>query len=210
MRGFVLAHTKSYYLKHPLEFVKEVMHLLKYAWQRVYRGWDNTVAWDLSGYLCDLMPQILDRMIERGNGYPAHIAYDDCDEDCRRNILMSSRALTGTGGDEELDRALQNKWNSILQEIADGFRAASLLKDRDYAIDDKCYEEFEKRYPREKESWFEEIDGGFSRLVTNPNFLKLKKELRVEEERKREEEEAKQKWNRGMELFQKYFFDLWD
>lgn len=43
---------------------------LKYAWQRAYRGYDDTALWNLNDYITDIAIPCLTAMIENGYGYP--------------------------------------------------------------------------------------------------------------------------------------------
>lgn len=208
MYGFAFGYRWSYYLTDPLGFFNEVSRMLKYAFQRAYRGWDDSVSWGVSHHLIRFMPDWIEQMKQYGNGFPAHLHYDDCDEECRRNILMASHALVG--GDEEKDPLLI-KWHGILDEIADGFRAADQIQSGSFPIDDELWDEFHRRYPDEDIFWFEKAEtSNLIRMVDNPKWAELEKELNVKEIHDQQAQEANEKFKRGMELFQKHFFDLWD
>lgn len=43
---------------------------IKFAWQRVFRGYDDSANWNLETYLADLINKITLDMAENGCGYP--------------------------------------------------------------------------------------------------------------------------------------------
>lgn len=47
------------------------------AWQRVIRGWDNTVIWSLDTHLCRTLGEQLREMAEVMHGHPEQIPFDE-------------------------------------------------------------------------------------------------------------------------------------
>lgn len=202
MYGFQLHEPWSTYTIKPWKLLFELYLNLKYAWQRVVRGWDDSVCWDIHNHLSEFMPQWIAEIKKVNRGYPAHIAYDDCDEECRSNVFMSSHAMVG---ENEQDDPLLKRWHQILDEISDGFTAAHHIAGHHYPADDELFEEFHRRYPNEDFLLF-----GDKGARINPKWEELEKELNTDEKIKKQEAEARERFNRGMDLFRKHYFDLWD
>lgn len=49
----------------------KIWHPIKWAWQRLYRGWDDRVIWGIDIYLAKMIPIWLHRLKEIQHGYPA-------------------------------------------------------------------------------------------------------------------------------------------
>ena len=149
MFGYRILHV----LLHPWVIAKEIASQIKWAYQRVFRGWDDRVAYGIDWYLTENMPAWIKRMKQYGNSYP----FDTTPEE----------------------------WHGILDEIADGFRAGYMILNNDF--------------PVWQELWNSGWTGGD---VPDPDeFWPKEKEQR---------EKAIKIYERGMELFVKYFFNLWD
>lgn len=80
--------------------IRDVVNEVRWAWQRVFRGWDDRVTWDICGYLSDKMPQWIRKMRDESMGYPAGDEFES---------LSEADAVA--------------KWNGILDGIAEGFEA---------------------------------------------------------------------------------------
>lgn len=137
----------KYLLTHPWKIIPEITRHIKYAWQRVFRGWDDTVPWSVDFYLAEEIPLWLDVLKKNKHGVPMMMFHDD---DFDENDNWSTKR-----GIDELRR---KEYEDILTEIQEGF----------YAYIRKC------------------------------NYEKTN------------EEEDKKKFDRGMELFVKYFETFWD
>jgi len=66
----VFSYRKSYYLTHPLCFVKELWIGAKNAWHRMRYGWAWVDLWNMDMYLCELVPSMLRELADRACGYP--------------------------------------------------------------------------------------------------------------------------------------------
>ena len=142
-----------YLLFHPWIIIEESVHQIKWAWQRLFRGWDDRVAYGIDWYIAKNMPAWIERMKEYGNSYPFDLTYEE--------------------------------WHGILDEMSVGFDAGYQLLNEDF--------------PAWKELWDSCWEGGD---VPNPDefWPKLSEQ----------KEEATKKFDRGMELFVKWFWNMWD
>lgn len=97
----------SYYLERPDYLWYDLTNPIKWAWQRVFRGWDNRAVWSIDAYLAELIPQLLRKLKVDSHGIPAGMFDQPLDE-----ITPEAEAV-----------ALA-KWNAILDEMIAGFEAA--------------------------------------------------------------------------------------
>ena len=78
---------------------------VKWAYQRLTRGWDDRAVWDMDYYLAGLIPQLVKELKEKGHGFPSDMVPEE-------SIGEIS---------EEVETAVREKWNAILDSIAEGF-----------------------------------------------------------------------------------------
>ena len=191
------SYTTKYYLTHPWEFLKDLHRTIKYAWQRIHRGWDETAVWSIDYWLCDIMPDMLQELKETKSGIP--IACFDDPYDPHHS-------------DEEQEKA-SARFDYYLDEMIEGFRAALRIQNHDQPIVNELYDTFDERYPGEDSLIFErESEDGKTLLkaTTHPGIKEIKKELNYDVVREQQEKEDWKKFHRGMILFHQWFFSLWD
>lgn len=125
---------------------------IKYAYQRLKRGYSDRDLWDFDSYLCEMVPMAVRNLAKNSMGCPG----DLWDKDAKNNEC--------------------HKWSEILEEIAQGFEAADQIKSM-------------RRYCK---------------------WLKTPEGLYEHELEKEKDKQLTIKYERGMELFAKYFMNLWD
>lgn len=89
--------------------ISHVCYTIKWGFQRMFRGWDDTMIWSVDYYLATLIPKLVRRLKEVKHGTPIE--------------MFSKNSKINEGGDvpdEEYEKA-REKWNKILEEIAEGF-----------------------------------------------------------------------------------------
>jgi hypothetical protein len=52
---------------------RDIIRPIKFAWQRVYRGYDDSAIWDLGYYLSRIAAPVLKQMGDHSYGYPCRI-----------------------------------------------------------------------------------------------------------------------------------------
>lgn len=98
-------------LHHPLEAViLSPARCVKSFWQRGRRGFSDVDCWNLGSYLNSWMPQAI-RRLKNGHGYPGFLinSFDPTDEE--------SKAAYAT-------------WQTMLEEMAQGFEASNALDEK--------------------------------------------------------------------------------
>lgn len=84
----------KYALTHPHRIVSFMFLEIKWAWQRVFRGWDDTVVWSLDTYLAKNICVWLEELKKDKAGVPSNIysQYED-GEDGYRLALEEYRKI---------------------------------------------------------------------------------------------------------------------
>ena len=59
-----------YYLFRPWRFIEATLKNIKYARQRVIRGWSDRDTWNLDSYLLEILPEMINYLREHTHGYP--------------------------------------------------------------------------------------------------------------------------------------------
>lgn len=67
---YAFSYRKSYYLRHPLVFVREIKTLAQNAWHRMRYGFAWVDLWNMDSYLGELVPSMLRELADRACGYP--------------------------------------------------------------------------------------------------------------------------------------------
>jgi len=116
----------AYTLTHPHKVISMAFREVKWAWQRVYRGWDDKALWGLDYWLIDKMLKLLPKFIEKP-GVPGF-----CFEDHEDNS-------------EEAFNIAQEKWACIIRQMIDGFEAGKEIVDSEFKVDfDDSHERYHK------------------------------------------------------------------
>lgn len=101
-------YNTAYVITHPWKITEEIWCQTKWAWQRVFRGWDDRALWGINYYIAKILPEMLTKFIKYNNGIPMSIV----DKYPRNDSYEMS--------DEDYDTA-SIEWDAILQKISDGF-----------------------------------------------------------------------------------------
>jgi hypothetical protein len=66
----LFGYRTSYVLLRPHKLIEEIALRIKWAYQRVYRGWDDTAVWSVDIWLSEMMPDILSALLKSKQGTP--------------------------------------------------------------------------------------------------------------------------------------------
>lgn len=113
------------FLSHPWIFFKWFYDRVKWAWQRVFIGYDERVIWSVDFYLSKMIPVWLEKLKTDKHGVPSSM-FEDSDWDFENSVLL----------DGSMERATA-RYNEILNEIIEGFKLYENLdwknpEDNDY------------------------------------------------------------------------------
>ena len=70
----------KYIIFHPITNLRELGYHIKWAYQRLFHGWDDRVAYGIDWYLCKSVPAWIARMKQYGNSYPMNTTYEEWHE----------------------------------------------------------------------------------------------------------------------------------
>lgn len=166
-----------------MQNILQLLKRVKWAWQRIWRGWDDTAVWGIDSWLIDILPAMLEEL-RKHKGYPSMMVTEDI----------------ASLPQDRLDKICIKKWNDILDKIIKGFEAADQIIDGGGPTWDSYFLEYEK------------IHGGaldWTSVECNDTRDTLWKDLNMNERLKKEQEEHYAVFNEGMNLFKEYFFNLW-
>lgn len=173
---------KKHYLTHPWLWVGDLFRNIKWAWQRVYRGWDDRVPWSIDWHLCQFMPDWLRVLRDSKIGFPIEMYDDDFDW---------TGVWTDTPEEKHAHEKAVERWKDTLDEMITGFEAGYTILNGNFPENDKAFE-ISKHIDDSEESF-----RAYSDAIDRDKL-------------KAEEDKAQKEYERGMELFVKYFFALWD
>ena len=99
-----------YLLFHPWEIIEEWVRQIKWAWQRVFRGWDDQAVFSVDCYLSKIIPELVADVKKYGDGVPMEIL-----------SKYPSHGENFEYSDEDFASALK-EWHEILDTIIIGFK----------------------------------------------------------------------------------------
>ena len=88
--------------------VSEIKSTVVYAWQRVFRGYDDPAWWGIDTYISDLIPKLVKELMKSGRGAPISMFYELTPDE--------------NGAFSKEDQLLaESRWQNILRDIEEGF-----------------------------------------------------------------------------------------
>jgi hypothetical protein len=131
-----IAHYRATYaLTHPWIIIRHCISHIRWAWQRVFRGWDDRVIWSIDYYLAEKLPEWLKMLAEKKHGVPMSLFTDE-DFDEVKNWEVKEDRL----------KIRQLEWLLILKEMIGGFYAYTILTEK--ISTDPEYEILKKKFER--------------------------------------------------------------
>jgi len=180
----------QYYMFHPWEIFVETGRAIKWAWQRVTRGWDDRVTWSIDGYLCRMMPQWIKMLKENKGGIPMSMFDEDQWDDKEHDWK------------EGEDERAKERWNNILDEIVVGFEAGYKIINELGDVYSEFLDEQERRYGKRLFRLGDEEDSDL--------YDALYEELDVEKRCAEEDAADKELLDRALYLLSENFLSFWD
>ena len=131
----IAEYRPSHALTHPWLIAGHMRREVVWAWQRVFRGWDDRVIWSIDHYLADKIPQWMMTLRKTKAGYPVEMY-----EEGEANELNNYNP-----GVDASNRA-EEKWNDILFQIALGFECYKLIDEESLYQGKPGYDELIEKY----------------------------------------------------------------
>jgi len=116
----IFGYNSHHAILHPWIIIKYMFREVIYAWQRAFRGWDDTATWNINLYLAELIPQLLRNLKENRMGIPGSCIDD---ETMNNNGVWSS---------DKAEAEAMLKWDTVLIEMITGFEAYKKMDEASY------------------------------------------------------------------------------
>ncbi len=193
---------------NPIKHIARWVRNIKYCYQRIKYGYCDRDVWSIDWWFLNVVPNMLEDLKETTHGYPREF----------EEVTMES---LGTDSQDEVDEARMQKWRDTLSEMIFLFREArddTCTRKNPYEAEyDEVQEEFSKKYGffgerlKTKEDLEEEEKIRTSRLYFPGDVPEYKdiSEKYHNEWRKIMDYKAECK-EKGLNLFNKWFWNLWD
>jgi len=127
-------------LSNPLEVLDAGWDRVKWAYQRVYRGYDDRATWGISYWLNDMMPKILSQMKGSAYGIPMAFFNEEMDDD-------------GNYTEEEETKASE-RYDKVIADLIWAFEEMKRLEDFEFDYKNKTVKqnmaEYNKRMKEAK------------------------------------------------------------
>ena len=127
----LFGYAPHYSLTHPFVILSDFADEVKFAWQRVFRGWDDRAVWSIDFWLDDIMPDMLMKLKSESKGLP-HFAFEGMDSD-----------ENGNYSDEQYSQAII-VWKNEIDKMANGFIASKMKEDVEFKTKKQYDAEMEK------------------------------------------------------------------
>jgi len=98
------SYNAYYNLCHPWEVIDECLRQVKWAWQRVFRGWDDRVIWSIDGHISKLLPIWLRELKIQRHGVPSMMFKEEDYIDENYNVTDETMKIRGKEYDEILEK----------------------------------------------------------------------------------------------------------
>lgn len=154
---------------HIVEFPEDSCRQIKWAYQRVVRGWDDRACWSIDHYLCKIMIPILKQYKKGLHGYPAL-------------VMKNSDKLDKHGNPtEETDELCEKRWKEIIDGLIDMFEVAKNVNDKHWFVQDsktysKKLSDRHRKINRELKKEHPYLyDENFGKVLTKKECIKYEK-----------------------------------
>jgi hypothetical protein len=121
-------------LTEPLKVIHAGMLRIKWAYQRVYRGFDDRATWGVSYWLNDLMPKILREMKGSEVGIPMSFFDEECDKNGRYT--------------EEQELKASQKYDKVISDLIWAFEEMKRLDDYEFDYKNKTPKQNMREYQK--------------------------------------------------------------
>jgi len=124
----IVGYRPCYVITHPWVILKFIINHAKWAFQRVFRGWDDRAIWSLDYYISNIIYQALEELVKAKISFPVS-SFEEMNE-------------------AEIDYRLEEH-KKTLTKIANGFRIYS--ETPSYKMTKKDWNDFEEMFDLFKE-----------------------------------------------------------
>lgn len=141
----LLGYAPHHTLTHPWLVIEDAIRETKWAYQRVFRGWDDKTTWSIDYWLNHIMPDILKQLRENKIGIPI-VFFDGMEEHTDEKGIL--------GYTKEQEKIAEELWNKEINKMIAGFTAGRLINDWRYDLDGE-YKYLEETFKKGMASFVE-------------------------------------------------------
>ncbi len=76
LKIFTFPFKTSYYFKHPIIFITDFIRNVRWAYQRITKGYCESDLWNMDWWFLEIFPAMLREFINNADGYPGYDPYD--------------------------------------------------------------------------------------------------------------------------------------
>lgn len=127
-----------YILTHPWEILREWKRQTRWAYQRVFRGWDDRAVWSMDYHLSKVIGEMVRELQDIKCGVPMGM-FEGLPYENENNYSYSDESV----------KIAEERWDKILNDIAEGFEGYVKIDDLE------TYEEMERAYGKFFDETFE-------------------------------------------------------
>lgn len=84
-------YAKRYYLTHPWKIISQTFRNIKFAWQRITKGYCEYDYWNIDCYLLKLLPELFDDFRKNLHGYPCSFTKEEWDNFLLKEVIEPLR-----------------------------------------------------------------------------------------------------------------------
>ena len=132
----LFGYSASHALMSPHVLIADLGRQIKWAWQRVFRGWDDRISWSIDYYLDENLPLWIERLKKYSHGVPGSLFKEE------DYIPNDPYGATKPGVFEQREE----EWGVILQKIADGFRTHKKFLDYEFEYDSQEWHDAKRQF----------------------------------------------------------------
>jgi hypothetical protein len=116
----IAGYRASHSITHPWLIVDELARQVKWAWQRVFKGWDDRVIWSVDWHIAKMLPIWMRELKKYGHGTPSCL-FTDADEYTDETGTICIKP--------ESEVRASKEWDDILENVALGFESYLKMND---------------------------------------------------------------------------------
>lgn len=214
--------------KNPIKNLRMISRYVKWAWQRVTKGFCDADVWSIDWWFLSVMPDMLTALKENHTGFPSVLLEDYYSEHKERLNITREAFMYASSADnpevnaiyKEAEDVCNTQWNSILEEmifLMREVREETCTRRNPYEAEhDRISEEFHEKYGLFGEALASEEekagDPSHGVVIHWPSELSEYKEIEEQysEERNKIYDYQNECKARALALFAKWFDSLWD
>lgn len=109
---------------------KNIFTNLKYAYQRIKKGYCDADLWEIDGWFLTVVPDMLKQFSKTHNGYPEILRRKYYEKNKNTLNITYEKFICDCG--EKAGEAFDREWTEILNQMSEGFETLNNLRLNNY------------------------------------------------------------------------------